>query len=307
MKLLLHYPKWGNRWEPYVIEALKDFDLTISHETDPLKLGDVSYQQDILLSMWATDVVKFWTQEFSEKKIVTYLRRFELWEKHYMEGPDWSAVDKIIFVSNWCREMANSMWDKYNILAPSNQVVIPNGLDLDTIPFRQKKPNSKKIAFVCSLKEVKNVPLAFQILKELPEEYTLHHIGLPFRSQDLGQLFSYSHSLGLSRRFFTDWQIPRDEVYSWLEDKDFILSTSINEGNPNNIIEGMAMGIKPIIHSWPGARDQFPNDLIFDRILGAVDLITGRGYDPNSYSDWVASRYGLSNFEKLTEAIKELI
>jgi hypothetical protein len=38
------------------------------------------------------------------------------------------------------------------------------------------------------------------------------------------------------------------------------LSTSLSEGNPNNVIEAMAKGIKPVVHAWPGAEDQFPED-----------------------------------------------
>jgi len=306
MRILLHYPAWGNRWEPYIKEALNEFDLTITHTEDSAELGELSLEADVLISMWASGIVEFWSKYFSDKKIVTYLRRFELWQPEFMTKIDWTKVDRTIFVSNWCRQAANMMWNSHHIKRPKEQIIIPNGVDFSDFELRQKKPDTKKIAFVCSLKEVKNVPLAFQILMELPKDYTLHHIGLPFSSQHTGQLYSYMHGLGLTDRFFSDGHIPREKVADWLADKDYILSTSLNEGNPNNVIEAMAMGIKPVIHSWPGAREQFPEDLIFDRVSGAVDLITGESYTPVSYRNWVLDRYNLSNFEKFKKVVEQL-
>lgn len=309
MRILLHFPTWQNRWIPYVKAALREFDVTLCHEEKNLeKLCEVSAKHDLLLSMWANDIVAVWTIKFPEKKIVTYLRRFEMWESGFMQNIVWSAVDKVIFVSKWCREAANELLIHNEITPPDDQRVIPNGIDIEEFPLRKERPNTKKIGLVCSLKEVKNVPLAFQIMLGLPEEYTLHHIGLPYRSQDTGQLFSYARGLpGVANRFYTEWYIPKNKVREWLEDKDFIISTSLNEGNPNNIIEAMSAGVKPIIHNWPGAKDQFPEDLIFSRVSEAVGLITDNTYEPQRYRDWVESRYSLDNFKQLTATIKELI
>lgn len=303
MKILLHYPNWKNRWESHIIKTLSEFDLTVTHTSDIQKLWDLSTDKDILVSMWANNIVSFWAHEFPEKRIVTYLRRFEIWQPDFMCGTNWSAVNKIIFVSNWCRSAANMMWRQANIKTCPDQEVIYNGIDIDEFKLREKKPGTKKIALVCSLKDVKNVPLALQILMELPLEYELHHIGIQFSSRDTGQIMSYAHHLGLTGRFHSDGHIPRAEVQGWLADKDYILSTSLNEGNPNNIIEAMAMGIKPVIHAWPGSKEQFPNDLIFDRISGAIDIITGQCYNPVSYRDWIASRYTLDNFNKFKTAV----
>ena len=307
MKVLLHYPEWHNRWEPYIINALSDYDLTISHTEEPQKLGDLSLNNDVLINMWANLITEFWTHEFPEKKIITYLRRYEIWQPTLMCETDWSVVNKAIFVSKWCQDAANMMWSQGNIVPPADQTVIHNGIDFNDFQFRPKKTGTKKIALVCSMKEVKNVPLAMQILLELPKEYEIHHIGLPFTTRDIGQNLSYMHGLGLTDRFHSDGFIEREKVGEWLKDKDFILSTSLNEGNPNNIVEAMAMGIKPVIHAWPGARDQFPNDLVFDRISGAIDIITGKHYDPRSYRDWVLSRYSLDNFNKFKNVVDSVI
>lgn len=304
-KVLLHYPMWNNRWENPILEQLCDYDLTVSHSNDLEEIKKLSSDKDILISMWCSSVVNMWTHEFPNKKIITYLRRYELWEETLMAKPNWTVVNHMIFVSPWCKEMANMMWEQNHIIAPLYQSVIPNGIDMSGFALRKERTGTGKIAMVCSLKEVKNIPLAFQILTELPDKYSLHHIGLPYSTQNLGQIMSYANNLNVADRIHFNGHIMRDNVPEWLMDKDYILSTSINEGNPNNVIEAMAMGIKPVIHNWPGARNQFPNDLIFEKITGAIDIITGESYFPQSYRNWVETKYSLDNFKKFKEIVDE--
>jgi hypothetical protein len=86
-----------------------------------------------------------------------------------------------------------------------------------------------------------------------------------------------------------------------------ILSTSLNEGNPNCIIEAMAMGIKPVIHNWPGAKDQFPSDFIFNKIGEAIEMIQSGRHEPERYRQWVADNYSVANFKKLHTVIEDVL
>jgi glycosyltransferase involved in cell wall biosynthesis len=305
MKVLLHYPDWKNRWEEYILNSLKDYDVTVTSSEVVEELGELSKDKDVLISMWCNGIVNYWSHAFPEKKIITYLRRFELWEKQYMAEPNWEAVDCIIYVSEWVKKATNLMWKQNGITkVPKYQTVIPNGIDINEFTVRKEKPNTNKIAIVCSLKEVKNFPLAIQILTELGPKYELYHVGIPFKTSDPAILMSYAYNLDINHRIHFGGYLPKDKMIPWLIDKDYILSTSLNEGNPNCIIEAMAMGIKPVIHNWPGARLQFPNDLIFERLGGAIDIITGDSYKPQSYRNWVEERYSLKNFDKFRETVE---
>jgi glycosyltransferase involved in cell wall biosynthesis len=307
VKVLLAYPNWGNRWIPYFRKELSKYDL---REYTEAKLAEEFVEKtqwaDVLISMWANEVTIAWSQYYPEKKIVTYLRRFELWQEEIFPYIFWDRVDAVIFVSKYVWDAFRNTLKQFSAKRPGREYLIPNGIDFTQFPLRPKKPNTKKIAFVNSLKNVKNVPLALQILKMLPEEYTLHQIGLMYDAQISGQMFSYAHNLGLHKRYIYEGRIGSSKVGEWLEDKDFILSTSINEGNPNNIVEGMARGIKPIIHNWPGAKDQFPNDLVFELAHEAVDMITNGNYVPKAYSDFVRSRYSLDNFKQIHRVIEQV-
>lgn len=304
MKILLHYPKWNNRWIPYFREVLSGYDLLETSTVFLPLLDELSYRADVLFSMWTNEIVDHWTHKFPDKKIITYLRRFELWEKSTLNKIDFNNIDAMIFVSFFIGKEFEIQHPELN--GVFKKYLIPNGVDLDRFPLKSNKAGEKKIAFVGQLKHVKNFPLALQVLSELPEEYTLHHIGLVTSEQIAGQILSYTHSLGLQNRVVFYPQVAPDQMPEWYKDKDYILSTSINEGNPNCIIEAMAMGIKPIIHNWPGAREQFPHDLVFNTIDEAKNLIENKDFEPEFYRSWIEQRYSLDNFKRIYEVIEAL-
>ena len=305
MKILLHYPTWGNRWIEYIEKELSQYDLTVCHSFDGGEVGKLSEKADILISMWANEVTMFWSQHFGDKKIITYLRRFEIWEKNLYLSTNFGNIDAIIFVADYYRRVFNEI--RQDKPKPRLQFVLPNGVDLNEFPLRKKKPGSNKIAMVANIKNVKNIPLAAQILLNLPGGFEIHHVAMSVHTDQIaGQIISYLRNLGLQKRYIFNPGVPKDQVKTWLMDKDYVLSTSINEGNPNNVIEAMAMGIKPIIHNWPGALDQFPKDLVFNTVGEATEKILELKYEPERYRRIVDSKYSIDNFKMLHEVIRQV-
>jgi glycosyltransferase involved in cell wall biosynthesis len=91
--------------------------------------------------------------------------------------------------------------------------------------------------------------------------------------------------------FFDGWQ---SDVNSWLEDKHFIVSGSIGESQGMGLLEGMACGLKPVIHNFPGASEIFPQDCLFNIAEEFCDEITSKDYDSSKYRAFVEERYPLS-------------
>lgn len=302
MKVLLHYPKWNNRWIPYIEHELSRYDVTVCHSYSSKELRLLSEKADLLISMWCDPCVTLWSQEFPEKKIITYIRRYEMWSNNLFRWTSFPRIDAVIFVSEYYKRLfENGMVEQ-----PQRTYCIPNGIDLSQFPFRPKRAGTNKVALVGQMKSVKNFPLAVQVLMGLPKSYTAHQIGLPANEMQIGQFVSYVDNLGFNGRWTVYPPITPESMIDWYKDKDYILSTSLNEGNPNCVIEAMAMGIKPVIHNWPGARDQFPVDLIWDEIGYAADLMTCDEYQPGRYRQWVEERYGLDNYKQLHKVIEEI-
>ncbi|MBZ4650626.1 glycosyltransferase, partial [Thermosipho sp. (in: thermotogales)] len=82
------------------------------------------------------------------------------------------------------------------------------------------------------------------------------------------------------------------DVNAFLEDKNYILSTSIHEGHPYNIAEAMARGLKPIIQNYAGSKTQWPNELIYNYIFEIPDLLSNN-YKSNEYRKFVETEWSL--------------
>ena len=98
-------------------------------------------------------------------------------------------------------------------------------------------------------------------------------------------------ALGLSDVvFFCGWQ---EDVNSWLQDKHYIVSTSICEGHPVGILEGMACGSKPVIHNFPGVEDVFPSEFLFNISEQFCEQILSDTYESQRYRRFVEEKYSL--------------
>ena len=219
-----------------------------------------------------------------------------------MKSIDFGAVDAMIFVNTYYAETFDKAMKED--ISHIKFYIIPNGIDLDEWPLRTEDPDPHKIALVASMKHVKNIPLAAAILLALPKEYHIHHIGL-HTENFTGELFSYIDGLGLRDRWHWDPKIPSSDVQGWLKDKGCLLNPSINEGNPNCVIEAMSMGIKPVIHLWPGASCQFPARYIFKTVGEACRIIRNEPEDPEGCRNWVSHMFTKDNFKMLHQVIEE--
>ncbi len=92
--------------------------------------------------------------------------------------------------------------------------------------------------------------------------------------------------------FFDGWQ---EDINSWLQDKHYIVSASIAESQGMGSLEGMACGLKPVIHNFPGANQIFPSEFLFDISEEFCEQIHSVSYEPQRYSEFVRENYPLKN------------
>ena len=75
------------------------------------------------------------------------------------------------------------------------------------------------------------------------------------------------HELGLKNKIeFVDWV---EDLNAWLADKSHILSFSLEESFHYAIGNGMAAGLKPVIHAWNESREIWPNEYIFETLTNS--------------------------------------
>jgi glycosyltransferase involved in cell wall biosynthesis len=64
-----------------------------------------------------------------------------------------------------------------------------------------------------------------------------------------------------------------EDVQGYLADKDFVISTSYFESFHYSIAEGMASGVLPLVHAWPGSENVYPREFMFDTPEDCVSLV----------------------------------
>ncbi len=256
---------------------------------------------DVMIFMWMNeDTRSFINIREKRCKYIVFCRRYEIYN---IDPKDiqWDKVDKVIFVNDYLAEI----FERRTGIKPE---VIYNGVDPEKWTYKERG-HGNKVAWVGYINKKKNLPLALQIMAVLPRAMNL----LP-RNMELhiagdvqcNETMDYLHNLAdkLKIRVILSGQV--DDMNTWLEDKNYLLSTAISEGCPNSVIEAMAKGIKPIVHNWPGAHQQFGKHVFNTIKEAAYMMVTGSAYKSQRYREIVEGNFGWGQYEKVAEIVTEV-
>ncbi len=255
------------------------------------ELRELMQWGDICWFEWCTDLAVIGSQLPKISKNIVRLHRYEAYEQ-WSEQVDWANIDLLVTVGNSFAKDAliNRVPEIEN---QTSIVTIPNGVNLEKFAFTDRQ-RGKNIAFLGNLRMVKNPAFALQCMQKLhyvDREYRLFFGGVfqdPVLEQHLRHMVD-----ALDLRdvvFFDGWQ---EDVSSWLEDKHYIVSSSIIESQGMGLLEGMACGLKPIIHNFPGANQIFPSEFLFNISEEFCKQILSDSYEPRKYRRFVEENYSL--------------
>ncbi len=216
----------------------------------------------------------------------------------------WEAVAGIVAQLKWER-IDHALFVAPHILGITEELVpdlhsrvgachlIPNGIDLEKFSFLDRAPG-KRIAYLGYINYKKGPMLllhAFSALVKEDPEFELHLGGVYQDARYLLYLRQMADPLGIKDKvFFHGWI---EDVASWLKDKHYIICSSVLEGHPVGLSEGMARGLKPLIHRFVGAAGVFPEALLWDSIPDFVRLIREDSYEPRRYREFIQRHYSL--------------
>ncbi|MFQ5687000.1 MAG: glycosyltransferase [Candidatus Scalindua sp.] len=251
---------------------------------------------EIKIFMWCNqDTVDYVNKYGHLYKIVVFIRRYEYYT-YWIENINWKNVDAVICVNDF---IAEGIEQRANRVKP---FVIYNGILPELWRYKERK-HGKKIAMVGYINQKKNLPLAIQILSKLPKDYELHLAG----EIQCYATMDYLSELSRSLKRTIVYHGHQDNINLWLDaiDANYVLNTAISEGNPNNIIEGMAKGIKPIVHCWAGAYEQF-GEYVYRTIDDAVEMIVNGEYCSKEYREIVERKFGFKQYQKVKEVVDNL-
>ncbi len=265
------------------------FEIRVFEGSTQQELNELMQWSDISWFEWCTDLAVAGTNAPKVCKNIVRLHRYEA----YTNAPgqvNWQNVDVLITVGN------SAVKEALNRAAPAaiqckTHLTIPNGIDLDKITFSNRQ-RGKNIAYIGNLRMVKNPAFLLQCMQKLHNldpGYKLYIAGA-FQDGTLEQYVSHMiDALGLQGTvIFDGWQ---EDINRWLADKNYIISTSVIESQGLGIMEGMAAGLKPVIHNFPGASEIYSQEYLFNTTEQFCEQITGRQYDPSAYRRFIEERY----------------
>ncbi len=173
-------------------------------------------------------------------------------------------------------------------------VIVPNGVNLDRYVLRRRTRGKNLVCSGCLTMEANPAFLlqCLQKLHYLDPGYRLFFSGA-FESPALEQYVRYMvGALGLAEVVsFEPW--PGD-LNGWLSDKHFIVASGIGEGQVEALLTGMACGLKPVVHNFPGADRLFPPAYLFNIAEQFCEQVLSGAYEPERYRRFVEERYPLA-------------
>lgn len=299
----IDYKKYDRKIVFFVKKGMDSFlgDIVdnITKDYNALKIIVTEYSQIDLGMKWA-DICWFeWCDELviygsklsiiNEKKIICRLHSYEAFTDN-ISKVKWNVVDKIIFVSESIRKHVIS---SINVIEERNTIVIPNGIDLNKWTYRDNE-DGFNIAYVGYINYKKGPMLllhAFKAIYDADNRYKLFVAGKFQDDRDLLYFEQMIKELGLENNFFFEgWQ---DNLDSWLENKNYIICTSILESQNLSVMQAMAKGIKPLVHNFVGAKEIYDEKYVWNSINDLVDSIKNHQYSPNEYREYISDFYSL--------------
>jgi len=214
-------------------------------------------------------------QKGDRPRVVIRLHGFEA-QSWYLDEIDWGLVSHLIVVSPKFREIVEP-----KIKGVSVKVVY-NGVDLSRFQLQDPEGmDENQVAYVGYINKKKGPTLLRTVMASWPEKQ--FHVG--GIHQD-AQVQLYMNGVQLENVTYYGWVRTAD----FLIGKKYIISTSVTESFGMSIAEGMAMGLTPLVHEWPGADLLWPKGCIWRTF---EDLKAIEPKDPEWCREWVSSRYSM--------------
>lgn len=205
---------------------------------------------------------------------------------------NWSKVDDLVFVAPHIRDIL-----KLQIPDIEDKVsthVIPNGVDMDKCRFTERE-KGYNLAYIGYINYKKNPAMLLQCMRylvDIDDRYVLHIAG---KYQDLRYQLYLDHmikAMGLEENIiFHGWV---DDIVSWLDDKHFVVCTSLLESFGYGIAEAMACGLKPILHNFVGAKEIYPEECLFNTVVEFALMMIADEYTPAVYRRYIEDNYSLA-------------
>jgi len=259
---------------------------------------------DIVWLEWANELTARLTNELPElkrKHVICRLHSYEAFAG-FVSQIKWERIDDLIFVADHIKEQV--LLQQPDLEQKVKRIhILPNGINLDRFAFTERT-KGHNLAFVGDINYKKGPLLLFHAFAELVRRDPRYTLSVAGRFQDDRFALYFSQmtkELGLEKNLRFDGWV--DDISGWLDDKQYIVSSSLLEGHPVGLMEGMARGLKPVIHNFVGARGIYDDRFVWNTIDEFVAMVTSDDYDSAAYRAFIEDNFSLT---RQLEQLKEI-
>lgn len=286
---------------PIIDELSKEYEAKKVIVTEYHQIDEGMEWADICWFEWCDELVIYGSSHklAGDKKIICRLHSYEAFT-FYPPQVKWENVDCTIFVAEHIRSTVL----KESSLELKKTWVIPNGVNMDKFKYSERRPGYN-IAYIGYINYKKGPMLLLQTIKSIVNRDNRYKLYLAGEFQDLRYIQYFRQMIDEMKLkdnvFFQGWQ---SDLNNWLEDKQYILCTSVLESQGMGIMQAMCKGIKPVIHNFVGAKDIYGKKYIWNTIDEAVEMILSNDYNSFEYRKFIEDNY---DYRDKIYKIKDLI
>jgi len=285
-------------WAKY----LKDYEVKIFVVQTAQEVHEAIEWGEIVWIEWMNQVAQIATEypNIAYRHVLMRCHSYEALAE-FSKVVAWPKVHKTIFVADHVKSLVEAQ-----VTQEINSVLIPNGIDIEKYPFKEKT-ELKKVAFIGNISHKKGPMLLLQCASEFAKRSIATHVAGSFQDKRFGTYLNHMIK-EMKLKDFLKFDGFMEDIPGWLQDKDAILCTSPWEGHPVGVLEGMACGLCPAVHNFPGSREIYGNDFMLwnsiDELVNYNYLSQGQSKKARLYAEKFTIQKQVAAIDK---AIKEVV
>ena len=229
------------------------------------------------------------------KKLILRMRGYDVWSP--LQKLNWRAVDRLVYESPLMEAMA---LEYHPWLAEKPTSVINGGVDMDVFTRSPHAHHGNVVAMSSRADTVKGFQLMMEWARQRPDLEIHVTTVLDDHSPRLTRY--------LERCSPPNFHVhgAQDDVPGWLNKigANYLVCASIYETFSYSVAEAMAMGIKPLVHAFPGVERVWPPALAWTSLHDLNTMILPAApYDADYYETYIRQHYNAEDGNKAFEAL----
>jgi len=289
-----------------IIDFLKiRYEVRVCYSTNGQDIESTIKWADTVWLEWANELTIELTSHptlLEGKHVICRLHSYEALAG-FATKINWKNICDLIFVAEHIKNIVIQQVPGLPDIV-GNIHIVPNGIDMNKFSFKDR-PRGRNLAYIGNVNFKKGPMLLLHAFRELVQKDDKYRLFVAGSFQDARYQLYFDQmikEMGMEDNIrFNGWV---KDINSWLEDKQYIVCSSLLEGHPVGIMEAMARGLKPLIHNFVGARGIYPDKYLWNTIPEFVRMATEENYNSTEYRGFIETNYSM---EKQLESIDRII